>query len=255
MTTNLNIISDGLFNPELVGQLDLTRVPKHVAIIPDGNRRWAKKIKENVNSGHREGADTLRDVVRACRSVGVQVLTIYTFSTENWNRSPEEIRVLMWILETNLAEQCDMMVKEGIRLATIGDLSKLPSNVQNRIAMTKEITSNCDEMTLVLAINYGSRDEIRRTFKKMLQDYNQGCFKEEDITESMIASYLDTSPWGDPDLLIRASGEMRVSNFLLWQVSYSEIFVTDTLWPDFTPNLLLEALLEFQKRERRLGGP
>lgn len=241
---------NNLFDTDLYALLDPARIPKHVAIIPDGNRRWARKEGENVPSGHREGADTLLDIIRASKMIGIKVLTIYTFSTENWSRSPEEIRVLMWMLESYLAQNTPLMQKEGVRFDIIGDISRLSEEVKDRIALTQELTEAGDQMTVVLAINYGGRDDIRRAFQKMLQD----SVTPDQITEELISSYLDTSGWGDPDLLIRAGGEMRVSNFLLWQLSYSEIYVTNALWPEFTPNHLLEALINFQKRERRLGG-
>lgn len=242
-----------LFEPQLLSQLDPTRVPKHVAVIPDGNRRWARKAHENIPQGHQEGADTLSDIVKAAKLLGVKVLTVYTLSTENLSRSAEEIRFLMWMLESNLAHHTPMMIREGIKLETIGDLERVPQEVIDRVAATKKATEHCNDMVLVLAINYGGRDDIRRALQKIAKDCKDSTMQPENITESTIAEYLDTAPWGDPDLLIRTSGELRISNFLLWQVSYAEIYVTEELWPDFTPNHLLEALIDFQKRERRGG--
>lgn len=244
---------ESLFDLELLSAIDLTRIPRHVAIIPDGNRRWARKARENIPQGHQEGADTLSNIIKASKILGIKVLTVYTLSTENLNRSPEEVRFLMWMLESNLAHYTPLMINEGIRLETIGDLEKIPKEVNDRITSTKESTAHCKEMVLVLAVNYGGRDDIRRAVQKILNDSEQGKIQIENITESTIAKYLDTCPYGDPDLLIRAGGELRVSNFLLWQLSYSELYVSDELWPDFTPNHLLGALIDFQKRERRGG--
>lgn len=252
--TPIQPAAEPFFDQQLLQTLDPVRIPKHVAIIPDGNRRWARKFQENVPSGHRQGADNLLEIFKAAKSLGIKVLTIYTFSTENWSRSEEEIRVLMWMLQSYLAQQCPIMLQEHVRFTAIGDLSRLPAEVLASVKATEEATRSCDQMTVVLAINYGGRDDIRRAMQKIAQECLDKKICPQQITEDLIASYLDTSPWGDPDLLIRAGGEMRISNFLLWQLSYSEIYITDALWPDFTPNNLLEAVIDFQKRERRLGG-
>ncbi len=242
------------YTAEQTAGLNLGCIPQHVAFIPDGNRRWAKKQKMEVAEGHREGSDTLIEIVKAGKELGIKNFTFYLFSTENWNRPQEEIDALMWLLNTYLTEQRPTFLEEGTRLCTIGDLSALPDYVNDTIQETKQITSNCHEVNLIFALNYGSRDEIKRAVQSIVRDVQNGKVQLQEISEGLISQYLDTAPWGDPDLLIRTSGELRVSNCLLWQISYAEIFSTNTLWPDFTPHHLLEALINFQKRNRRLGG-
>lgn len=240
---------------EEIAEVDLTAVPRHLAIIPDGNRRWAKRRLSSATKGHMEGADILMNIVRAAQELGVKILTLYSFSTENWNRSAEEIHGLMLLLASYLHSQREEMTREGVRLRTIGDLSRLPDYVLKTLKETEEATRHCERIQLVLALNYGGRDEICRAFRAMLEDYTLNKLKKEDINEAVISQYLDTADWGDPELLIRAGGEMRLSNFLIWQSSYTEVYVSDVLWPDFTPRDLLDALINFQHRERRfLGG-
>lgn len=234
--------------------LDYTRIPKHIAIIPDGNRRWAKKRFSGHAAGHREGADILMEIIKSCQELGVKYLTVYSFSTENWSRPDEEIEVLMAIYANYLINNCDEMVASGIKLETIGNEEKLPLFLRQIIQETKNATKNCQNIHLILALNYGSRDEICRAFKSMLNDYDHKQLSKEDISEEVLSSYLDTNEWKDPDLLIRTSGEFRISNFLLWQVCYSEIYVAPVLWPDFKPQHLLDAVLDYQSRERRWGG-
>lgn len=242
------------FHPSQLARLDRSRIPKHIAIIPDGNRRWAKKRLSSVQDGHREGADTLMEIVKAAKELGIEGITFYSFSTENWNRPPEEVLALMALFSNYLTEQCDEMIQSGIKLETIGDLSALPIFLQQVIQETKLATQDCNKVTLILALNYGSRNEICRAFRAMLDDYNHQSLSKEEINEETISRYLDTHKWGDPELLIRTSGELRVSNFLLWQISYSEIHVAPVLWPDFTPQHLIEAVVDFQGRQRRWGG-
>lgn len=239
-----------LFTPQQLARLDQARIPRHVAIIPDGNRRWAKKQRRHYDFGHRTGASALIQTIKAAKELGVKVMTFYLFSTENWSRSREEVAALMWLLKRFLLENCEEMRTCGIRLKTIGELSAFPKRVLSVVENTVEATVDCDQIDMVLALNYGGRDEIKRVLHRII---DKGLPKEQ-ITESLIASYLDTAPWGDPDLLIRTSGEMRLSNFLLWQLSYAEIYIAQVLWPDFKPEHLLEAVVDFQKRERRLGG-
>lgn len=236
-------------------KIDVQRLPKHIAIIPDGNRRWAKKQQSSVKTGHREGADNLMDIIKAGREIGVKTMTFYLFSTENWNRSKEEVDALMWLLPTYLVEQKQTMIDNGIRLHTIGDLSRLPPDVLKVVNETKEATANGNEINFVMALNYGSRDEITRAVRQIALDVSQSKLQVSQIDEALIASYLDTCLWPDPDLLIRTSAEFRVSNFLLWQISYSEVHIEDVLWPEFTPRHLLQAIIDFQGRDRRLGGP
>ena len=229
-------------------------VPQHVAIAMDGNRRWATKRLMPSMVGHWKGAEVITKVVRAASSMGIKVLTLYAFSTENWNRSKNEVDELMKVFSHYLKKNLEFMIKEGVRLNCIGDLTKLPAGLQDLFAQTMDATKNGKSIDLVLAINYGGRDEICRAFRSIAEDLQKGLLKKEDISEDLISSYLDTAEWKDPDLFIRTSGEQRLSNFLLWQFSYTEVYITKTLWPDFDESNLLQAVIEYQKRQRRLGG-
>lgn len=242
------------YSSDQITLLDLKKIPKHIAFIPDGNRRWAKKQKMHIDEGHKEGSDNLIEIVKAGKELGIKTFTFYLFSTENWSRPQEEIDALMWLLHTYLIEQRSTFLEEGTSLHTIGDLTALPDYVNETIRETKQITAHCNEVDLIFALNYGSRDEIKRAVQAIVKDIENKKLTSDQISEKMISQYLDTAPWGDPDLMIRTSGELRVSNYLLWQISYAEIFSTPVLWPDFTTEHLLEALISFQKRERRLGG-
>lgn len=242
------------FHPRDLARLNRNRIPQHIAIIPDGNRRWAKKHLSSPQRGHKEGADILLETVKAAQEINIKVITFYAFSTENWNRPKEEITALMALFTSYLLEQREDMVQSGIKLETIGDLTRLPDFLNQVIHDTKVATQHCTSIRLVLAFNYGARDELCRAFKAMLQDYDRKVLSQDDINESTIGSYLDTEHWQDPELLIRTSGELRISNFLLWQISYTEIYVSSALWPDFTPHHLLEAILDYQQRDRRWGG-
>jgi undecaprenyl diphosphate synthase len=248
------IIKKRYYTAEQTASLNPARIPRHVAFIPDGNRRWARQQKMLISEGHREGSDNLIEIVKAGKELGIKSFTFYLFSTENWERPQEEVDALMWLLHTYLIDQRPTFLEEGTRLCTIGDLSALPDYVNDTIRETKEITARCHEVDLVFALNYGSRDEIKRAVQAIVHDVENKRISPDHISEALIAEYLDTAPWGDPDLLIRTSGELRVSNFLLWQISYAEIFPVNVFWPDFTPHHLLEALFSYQKRERRLGG-
>lgn len=227
----------------------MAKIPEHVAIIMDGNRRWAKKQTRGVSEGHKKGADISMDILLSAKELGIKWMTLFVFSTENWNRSPEEVSGILWLLESYIRAKIPEMVEQGIRFRTIGDISKFPESVKLTIADAKLATETCESLELIFAMNYGARDEMKRAIQKMIHDN----LTEEEITEKTIASYLDTASIPDPDLLIRTSGEMRISNFLLWQLSYSEIYVTETLWPDFTPSMLHDAVLEYQNRDRRAG--
>lgn len=242
-----------IYTAEQIACLDKTRIPHHVAVIPDGNRRWAKQRKEMILSGHQAGASTLMKIVKAGKELGIKAMTFYLFSTENWNRSKEEVIALMWLLEDFLRRHCEEMKQHGVRLMTIGNLEALPPEAQLAVEDTKQSTADCTDIDMILALNYGGRDDLCRAIHKIVDKYN-GQLKKEYITEEFISHHLDTAPWGDPDLLIRTSGEMRISNFLLWQLSYSEIYITDALWPDFSYEDLLSAITVFQTRDRRLGG-
>ena len=246
--------TDTLFSPIELQAKEGARVPHHVAIIMDGNRRWAKQRHMPCVLGHWKGAEMITQIVKAAAELGVKVLTLYAFSTENWSRSREEIEELMNLFNFYLKRQKDFMIREGVRLETIGDIERLPEDLKKSLAETKNATAAGKKIDLVLALNYGGRDDIKRAVLSIVHDCEIRKIAKTDITESLISSYLDTAQWKDPDLFIRTSGEQRLSNFLLWQLSYTEVYVTKTLWPDFNEKHLLQAVVEFQNRERRLGG-
>ncbi len=246
--------AESFFSEEQLLKIRDFPIPNHIAIIMDGNRRWAKQRSLSSKQGHWEGAEALTEITRAAALLGVKTLTAYSFSTENWGRSPEEVDALMHLFSTYLHLQKNTMIRDGVCLHTIGDLSRFPQNVQNAFRTTQEATSHCKKINLVLAMNYGGRDEIRRAFVKILQENQNSPLSPDQISEEFIATYLDTRRWGDPELVVRTGGEMRLSNFMLWQISYAEIYMTEKLWPDFVPQDLFEAILSFQKRNRRLGG-
>lgn len=257
MTTNVPLETQFLdeapsFSEEELQRIRKGHVPAHVAIIPDGNRRWAKGEQNSKTAGHLEGADSVTKIVKAAKEIGVKVITIYGFSTENWSRPKAEVTILLRLIAHNLKHQCESMVRFGVKLEVIGNIDGLPSYLQKAIEDTREATKDCTGITLVFALNYGGRDDIIRAIDKMNTDIKAGTLDQ--VSEQALSERLDTRPYGDPDLLIRTSGEMRVSNFLLWQLSYAEIYVTDTLWPAFRPKHFYDAVLEYQKRERRLGG-
>jgi undecaprenyl diphosphate synthase len=239
---------------EKMGQVRLGSIPDHIAIVMDGNRRWAKQKGYPPIYGHWKGAEVLTDICRFASKLGVKVLTVYAFSTENWSRPRKEIDQLMKLISFYLRKKRKSMIEESVRLETIGDLSRLPPFVQDQLNQVKEATAQGSKIKLVLALNYGSRDEITRAFVKMADDLERKKIVKEEISEELISRYLDTASLGDPSLFIRTSGEQRLSNFLLWQMSYTEVYITRVLWPDFKPQDLLDAVLEFQRRERRLGG-
>lgn len=247
------IAEEKLYSDEQLARVDLYRVPQHVAIAMDGNRRWASKRHMPKTKGHWYGAEALITVVRAALELKIQVLTVYSLSTENMQRSSAEVSTLMRVFKANLISQKELMVREGVRLETIGDITKLPEDLQLVLRETKEATKHGRNLDLVLALNYGARDEIKRAIWKLIDDCSAGKISKSAITEEIISAYLDTAPWKDPDVLIRPSGESRISNFLLWQISYTEVFMTDVLWPDFCEKDLLAAILEYQKREVRKG--
>lgn len=250
---SLNVSLDPIYSEEDFAQIDPKLVPYHLAIIMDGNRRWAKQQDYPLEVGHWQGSERLDCIVRAATELGIKVVTTYAFSTENWRRSQEEVAMLMQILEAYLINKRERLVKEGVRLHAIGDLSKLPANIIEALRETLEATEKCDKIDLVIAINYGGRDEICRSFKKIAERIQAGELDPEDISEQLVTEHLDTAKWPEPDLVIRTSGESRMSNFLTWQAAYSEIFVTNILWPEFSERNLFEAILEFQKRNRRFG--
>jgi undecaprenyl diphosphate synthase len=235
-------------------ELDTTLLPAHVAIIMDGNGRWAKKRLLNRIKGHEKGSQTVRTVVRTCRELEIPYLTLYAFSTENWQRPKAEVEALMGLLVRFLKSEKSELVEHNIRLRMIGQLDRLPTKVREALQETIEDTSGNTGLTLVLALSYGARAEIVRMVQSLGEKIKRGMIDPGSITAEMVADNLYTREIPDPDLLIRTSGEMRISNFLLWQIAYSEIFVTPTLWPDFSKEELLEILKDFQNRERRYGA-
>ena len=234
-------------------ELDTTKLPAHVAIIMDGNGRWAKKRLLNRINGHEKGSDTVRSVVRTCREIGISYLTLYAFSTENWQRPKTEVGALMTLLKNFLHSEKKEMVENDIRLRVIGQVDRLPEKVQQALQQTMSATKDNSAMTLVLALSYGGRAEIIRMVQEVAKQIKLGEIDPDSITAELVADHLYTRDIPDPDLLIRTSGEMRISNFLLWQIAYTEIFVTPTLWPDFSRDELLEILKNYQNRERRFG--
>ncbi len=236
-----------------VPPLVLTEVPRRIAIMLDGNRRWARERGLQPWEGHWQGAAALVPIVRAAAEMGVQVLTVWGLSTENWGRPQNEVDAILRYIGLYLDWQRAPMVRDGVRFGTIGDLSKLSSGLQKKLEKTKLATAGGSRIELVLALNYGGRDDLRRAITRLAQECVEGRLSPSQISEEMIASHVDTAPWGDPDLLIRPGGSLRLSNFLLWQCSYTEVVVTDTLWPDFTPDHLKDAISEFQNRKRRFG--
>ncbi len=234
-------------------ELDSTKLPAHVAIIMDGNGRWAKKRLLNRINGHEKGSDTVRTVVRTCRQIGISYLTLYAFSTENWQRPKTEVEALMALLKNFLHSEQKEMVENDIRLRVIGQVDRLPEKVREALHQTMSATKDNTAMTLILALSYGGRAEIIRMVQEVAKLIKQGEIDPNAVTAELIADHLYTRDIPDPDLLIRTSGEMRISNFLLWQIAYTEIFVTPTLWPDFSRDELLEILKDYQSRERRFG--
>jgi undecaprenyl diphosphate synthase len=233
--------------------LDTTRLPQHVAIIMDGNGRWAKRRGKSRIEGHRRGKTSVRVIVEMSRKIGIRYLTLYAFSTENWFRPHDEVEALMGLLEHYLAAEQAKMMRYGIRLVAVGDRSRLPASVREILEKVIELTSGNKRMTVVLALSYSGRDEIVRMVRGIAREaYNRKC-DPETIDERMVDAWLDTAGVPDPDLLIRTSGEMRISNFYLWQIAYSELYITSTLWPDFREKEYLQALLEYQRRRRRFG--
>ena len=234
-------------------ELDTTKLPAHVAIIMDGNGRWAKKRLLNRINGHEKGSDTVRNVVRTCREIGISYLTLYAFSTENWQRPKTEVEALMTLLKKFLHSEQKEMVENDIRLRVIGQVDRLPEKVQEALNQAMSATKDNTAMTLILALSYGGRADIIRMVQEVSKRIKDGEIDPNAITAELIADHLYTRNIPDPDLLIRTSGEMRISNFLLWQIAYTEIFVTPTLWPDFGRGELLEILKDYQGRERRYG--
>jgi len=240
-------------NSSLLEELDLTQMPRHIAVIMDGNGRWAKQNSLPRIKGHWEGVKTVDRTVSLCRKLDIEALTLYSFSDENWSRPPIEINTLMKILGHYLSKELERMKSENIRFHTIGQLEDLPPDIQKLIAHTKDYTKDCDGMTLTLALSYGGRQEILKSVQQIAGKVRTGELCVEDIDYSVFENFLQTKSLPDPDLLIRTSGEMRISNFLLYQIAYTELHYTKVLWPEFKEEDLLHAIIDFQKRERRFG--
>lgn len=234
-------------------KIDINKLPEHVAIIMDGNGRWALKHGLDRVNGHHEGVDSVRDIAEAAAEIGIKYLTLYTFSTENWNRPKDEVDALMSLFVETIVKELDTLNKNNIRLNAIGDLKSLPGLNYQRLMETMEATSKNDRMTLTLALSYSSRWEIIDAVTRIANDVDSGTLKVNDIDEKLFSGYLSTSPIPDPELLIRTSGEIRISNYLLWQIAYTELYFTDVLWPEFRKEELYKAIVEYQDRERRFG--
>ncbi|MCP9471588.1 MAG: isoprenyl transferase [Nitrospira sp.] len=244
---------DQLSESELAAKLDPELLPKHVAVIMDGNGRWAELRGLPRIEGHREGINSVREMISLCLELGIQALTIYAFSQENWNRPSQEINALMGLLEHYLSTERTGLIDQRVRFRAIGRLGLLPPSARHWVRRTEEETAHLDKMTLTVALSYGGRSEIVDAVRGLLADVQAGAIDGEQIDETLFQQYLYTHPLPDPDLLIRTSGETRISNFLLWQLAYTELCFTPTLWPDFRRREFLLALLEYQKRERRFG--
>ena len=234
--------------------LDKNNIPKHVAIIMDGNGRWAKQKGEMRIFGHTNGVESVRESLTAAAEIGVKYLTLYAFSTENWNRPKEEVAALMDLLVKAIYDEVEELNEKGVRLETIGNTSILPVSCREALTKAKERTKNNDKITLILALSYSSRWEIAQAVKTMAEESISGKLDVETINEDLISSYLSTSNFPDPELLIRTSGENRVSNFLMWQLAYTELYFTETLWPDFDKLILKNCISDYSKRIRKYGG-
>jgi undecaprenyl diphosphate synthase len=250
----LEVVPVGTDEEDLLRVIDFARLPRHVAVIMDGNGRWARLRSKNRVEGHRAGIDSVRDTVETAARLGLEVLTLYAFSIENWKRPESEISVLMGLLKHYLRSEIETLLKNNIRFRVVGRGDELATDVREELARAEKRTTSATGLQFNIALNYGGRaeitDAVRRLFAELLRDGRS----PESVDEAAIASHLYTAGQPDPDLLIRTSGELRVSNFLLWQIAYSEIWVTDVLWPDFRRRHLLQAIADFQKRERRYGG-
>ncbi|MDD5680336.1 MAG: isoprenyl transferase [Candidatus Omnitrophica bacterium] len=232
----------------------MPNIPTHIAIIMDGNRRWARRHGLPATFGHGEGVKAIERVIKAAPEMGVKILTLHAFSTENWKRPSKEIKILLELLERYLDSQKKRLMDNGIRLNTIGRVDRFPAKLREKLNEVKNLTKRNSRLVLNLALNYGGRNEIVEAARQIVKDAKKGKLKTEAISEESFSKYLYTSGMPDPDLLIRTSGELRLSNFLLWQASYAEIYITKKLWPDFGKADLRKAIDSYQKRKRRLGG-
>jgi len=242
----------GVFRKQKAGEIDRSKLPRHIAIVMDGNGRWAKKRRLPRKAGHGVGAEKFRQIATYCKDLGIEYLTVYAFSTENWRRPADEVASIMELLEKYLHEAIGQMERDRVKMKFFGDISILSQDLQTLIRETEEISRRFEGVQVNVCLNYGSRDEILRAVRHYAADYAKG--KSPELTEETFGSYLYSADVPDPDLVIRPSGEHRLSNFLLWQSAYSEFYFTDVLWPDFSPKELDRAILTFQQRERRYGG-
>lgn len=231
--------------------LDMDRIPQHIAIIMDGNGRWAMERGQHRSFGHKAGVDAVRRITSECVRLGVRYLTLYTFSTENWNRPADEVVALMGLVLTSLEDE--IFMKNNVRFRVIGDLSRLPNEVQQKLLATEKHTAANDAMTMVVALSYSSKWEITDTVRRIAADAADGKLKPENVSEELISQRLQTNFMPDPELLIRTGGELRISNYLLWQIAYSELYFCDTYWPDFDEEALHKAIADYQSRQRRFG--
>ena len=233
--------------------INQSTIPQHVAIIMDGNGRWAKQQGENRIFGHHEGVNSVREIVEACGEIGVKFLTLYAFSTENWNRPKEEVDGLMELLVGTISMETKNLNDKGVRLEAIGDLKSLPEICQHQLQESINITSKNNKVTLILALSYSSKWEITNSVKEIAKEIAKGTLLPSEITSELIDSHLNTRLWPNPELMIRTSGERRISNFLLWQLAYAEFYFTDVLWPEFRKDDFFKAIISYQNRERRFG--
>ncbi len=237
----------------LINKIDKTRIPEHVAVIMDGNGRWAKSRGKIRLSGHQEGAKSVRSAIEVCREVGIKYLTVYAFSTENWNRPKSEVSGLMQLLVKSIDNELDELNANGVRVRVIGDTDSLPSNVKKKLNFALEKTKHNDKLNFVIALSYSGRWDIVNAAKSIIADAKQNKLDKENFTAEDFEKYLSTAGMPDPELLIRTSGEERISNFLLYQLAYSELYFTSILWPDFSKEAFYEAIINYQNRERRFG--
>ena len=233
--------------------IDETRIPRHVAIIMDGNGRWAKARGMHRSMGHQAGVSTVKEITEAATKLGLDYLTLYTFSTENWNRPKEEVDALMTLLVDTIAKETPTLMNNNVRLQTIGDINRLPEGTKQKFLGCIEETSRNTGLTMVIALSYSARWEIIEAVREAVRLTQAGQLRPEDVSEQMVSGLMTTREMPDPDLLIRTSGEYRISNFLLWQLAYSELYFTDCLWPEFTDEEFYKAIVDYQKRERRFG--
>lgn len=238
---------------DLSAQLDSSRLPRHIAIIMDGNGRWAKERGKDRVYGHHEGVLSVREIVNACAEIGIEYLSLYAFSTENWNRPKNEVAALMELLVNTIRKEAEELKKNGVRLYVIGDMQSLPPVCQKELKEAMDMTAENTRLGLILALSYSSRWEISSAAKKLAEDVRDGRRDLDEIDETLFASYLNTAAFPDPELMIRTSGEYRISNFLLYQLAYAELYFTNVHWPAFRKPHLIEALLDYQRRERRFG--